>query len=105
MTFGFTSASAGDSVDELADAIYAARAIKRGAVSGRRVAAFVTARALLDEGPGSRPAPEETIALASWLSTGRIALDAEDDDDEEYEEVESGELRDRWSRVFVRRRR
>jgi hypothetical protein len=111
MTFGFSSASANGDVDKLVDAIYADLGIRRGSVSRRRVAAFVTARSLLDEGHGPAPAPEDTLAVASWLSTGRVALDAEDDDDEdddEFEEEAAGAetmLRDWWPPVRALRRR
>jgi hypothetical protein len=109
MTFGFSSASANGDVDKLADAIYADFAIERGAISRRRVAAFVTARSLLDEGHGAKPSAEETLAVASWLSAGRIALDAEDDeeDDEFDEEAADAEilLRDWWAPVRAFRRR
>jgi hypothetical protein len=109
MTFGFSTASANGNVDKLADAVYADFSIKRGSVSARRVAAFVTARHLLDDGHASRPSAEETIALASWLTTGRVALDADDDeeDDEDYEEdaAENVQARDWWPPIFARRRR
>jgi hypothetical protein len=111
MTFGFSSSSANGDVDRLVDAIYADLGLRRGSVSRRRVAAFVTARSLLDEGHGPAPAPEDTLAVASWLSTGRVALDAEDDDDEdddEFEEEAAGAetmLRDWWPPVRALRRR
>jgi hypothetical protein len=111
MTFGFSSSSANGDVDKLVDAIYADLGIRRGAVSRRRVAAFVTARSLLDEGHGPAPAPEDTLAVASWLSSGRVALDAEDDDDEDDDEFEEGAadaetmLRDWWPPVRALRRR
>lgn len=110
MTFGFSSASANGDVDKLVDAIYADLGIRRGSVSRRRVAAFVTARSLLDEGHGPAPAPEDTLAVASWLSSGRVALDAEDDDEDEDEfEEEAADaepmLRDWWTPVRALRRR
>jgi hypothetical protein len=110
MTFGFSSHSANGDVDRLVDAIYADLGLKRGVVSARRVAAFVTARSLLDEGHGPAPAPEDTLAVASWLASGRVALDAEDDDDaeDEFEEEAAGAevmTRDWWPPVRALRRR
>jgi hypothetical protein len=111
MTFGFTSASANGDVDKLADAIYADFALKRGSVSSRRVAAFVTARSLLDDGHGSRPSAEDTLAVASWLTTGRVDIVADDDDEDEedaFDESDESEvlLRDWWAPVrLIRRRR
>jgi hypothetical protein len=110
VTFGFTSASANGEVDRLVDAIYTDLGLSRGHVSKRRVAAFVTARHLLDEGAsGHRPNPEETIALASWLSTGRVGIVADDDDDEEEDEYEEEaseadvQMRDWWPPIRLLR--
>jgi hypothetical protein len=107
MTFGFSSASANGDVDKLVDAIYADLGIRRGSVSRRRVAAFVTARSLLDEGHGPAPAPEDTLAVASWLSSGRVAEDDDEDEDEFEDEAANAEvmMRDWWTPVRALRRR
>jgi hypothetical protein len=98
---GFATPTLGGAVSH--DAEMAEVAVKQGAVSGRRVAAFVTARHLLSDGV-YRPSPEETLAVAEWLSSGRIA--AEDEDEEEiYEEGFSPvQMIDWWAPVRLLRK-